>query len=127
MSQLLNVYRAYLNCLNDQSWNDLGKFVSGRVRHNSREIGLAGYRLMLEQNYQEIPDLSFKSELVIVNDSYVACRLQFNCTPIGSFLGVPVNGRRVRFAENVFYEFEDGKIKEVWSVIDKVAIERQLM
>jgi hypothetical protein len=28
--------------------------------------------------------------------------------------------------ENVFYEFHDGKIVQVWSVIDKVAIEAQL-
>jgi predicted ester cyclase len=32
----------------------------------------------------------------------------------------------IQFAENVFYEFRDGKIKEVWSVIDKASIERQL-
>ncbi|WP_336605525.1 ester cyclase [Chromohalobacter canadensis] len=27
------------------------------------------------------------------------------------------------FAENVFYEFRDEKIVQVWSVIDKAAIE----
>jgi predicted ester cyclase len=32
----------------------------------------------------------------------------------------------VSFSENVFYEFRDGKIREVWSVIDKAAIESQL-
>jgi predicted ester cyclase len=42
------------------------------------------------------------------------------------FLGSAVNGRRVTFAENVFYRFRGGKIEEVWSVIDKAAIEAQL-
>jgi predicted ester cyclase len=37
-----------------------------------------------------------------------------------------VNGRRLRFSENVFYAFRDGKIARVWSVIDKAAIESQL-
>jgi predicted ester cyclase len=32
----------------------------------------------------------------------------------------------VQFAENVFYEFLDGKIESVWSVIDRAAIEAQL-
>jgi predicted ester cyclase len=32
----------------------------------------------------------------------------------------------VAFSENVFYTFVDGKIAQVWSVIDKAAIERQL-
>jgi predicted ester cyclase len=42
------------------------------------------------------------------------------------FLGLPVNGRRVRFAENVFYQFRSNKIEQVRSVIDKAAIEAQL-
>jgi predicted ester cyclase len=32
----------------------------------------------------------------------------------------------VSFCENVFYEFDHGKIRQVWSVIDKTAIEAQL-
>jgi SnoaL-like polyketide cyclase len=35
-------------------------------------------------------------------------------------------GRLVIFAENVFYQFRSGRIEEVWSVIDKAAIEAQL-
>jgi predicted ester cyclase len=37
-----------------------------------------------------------------------------------------VNGRRVSFAERVFYAFRNGKIAEVWSVIDKAAIDTQI-
>jgi predicted ester cyclase len=32
----------------------------------------------------------------------------------------------VSFAENVIYEFRNGKIVEVWSIVDKAAIEAQL-
>jgi predicted ester cyclase len=42
------------------------------------------------------------------------------------FLGLPVSGRRVNFTENVFYEFRDERIAEVWSLVDKAAIEAQL-
>jgi predicted ester cyclase len=52
--------------------------------------------------------------------------LRFDCTPAGSFLGLEVNGRKVSFAENVFYEFDERKIKTVWSIIDKATIEAQL-
>ena len=44
----------------------------------------------------------------------------------GLFLGLRINGKRVSFAENVFYQFKSRKIGEVWSVIDKAAIEAQL-
>ncbi len=126
MQSLQNIYRDYLACLNSQAWNELERFVAEYVRYNDQKIGLAGYRSMLEQNYRDIPDLYFRAELVVADSSYVASRLVFDCTPVGVFMGQPVNGRKVRFAENVFYKFRDHKITEVWSVIDKAAIEQQI-
>jgi predicted ester cyclase len=35
-------------------------------------------------------------------------------------------GRRVSFPEHVFYRFEDRRIVEVWSVIDKDTVRQQL-
>jgi predicted ester cyclase len=81
---------------------------------------------MLEKDFDEIPDLSFDIQLLISDPPHIASRLQFNCSPKDKFLGLHVNGKRISFAENVFYEFRDGRIAEVWSVIDKTAIEAQL-
>ncbi|TWB04070.1 ester cyclase [Bradyrhizobium stylosanthis] len=123
---LANLYRAYIACLNRQDWPALGQFVHDDVAHNARPLGLTGYRTMLEQDFREIPDLRFNIELLISEPPRIAARLKFDCTPVGTFLGLAVNGRRVSFCENVFYEFRDGKIRQVWSVIDKAAIEAQL-
>ncbi len=81
---------------------------------------------MLEQDFREIPDLFFHIELLVSDPPHIASRLAFNCTPKGRFLGLDLNGKRVSFAENVFYEFRNRKIAQVWSVIDKAAIEAQL-
>jgi predicted ester cyclase len=123
---LSDLYRDYIACLNRQDWPNLQTFVQDDVRHNGRLLGLASYRAMLERDFQEIPDLHFKIELLIAEPPYVGSRLSFDCTPKGLFLGLPVNGRRVCFAENVFYQFRSNKIEQVWSVIDKAAIEAQL-
>jgi predicted ester cyclase len=120
-------YRDYIDCLNRQEWSMLGEFVHDEARHNGRKFGLAGYRAMLENDFREIPDLRFNIALLICDPPYIASRLQFDCTPVGRFLGLPVNGRKVSFAENVFYKFEAGKIIDVWSVVDKAAIEAQLV
>lgn len=125
-SELSNVYRDYIACLNRQDWPSLGRFVHEDVKHNGEQLGVSGYRRMLERDLAEIPDLSFNVELLVSDPPYIASRLRFNCTPKGRFLGLGVYGRRVSFAENVFYEFRDEKIVQVWSVIDKVAIEAQL-
>ena len=125
-TELSDIYRDYIACLNRQDWPQLGQFVADDVHHNERPFGLAGYRAMLEQDFRGIPDLHFDVELLVSDPPYIASRLKFECAPKGRFLGLAVNGKRVSFAENVFYLFQDDKIWRVWSVIDKVAIEAQL-
>ncbi len=120
------VYRDYIACLNRQDWPKLEQFVDDDVGYNSQRIGIRGYRAMLEKDFLEIPDLYFEIHLLIADPPYIASRLEFDCTPKGTFLGLHVNGKRVSFTENVFYEFRGGKIWQVWSVIDKAAFEAQL-
>ncbi|WBL81880.1 ester cyclase [Bradyrhizobium xenonodulans] len=123
---LASFYRDYIACLNRQDWPALGQFVHDDVAHNARPFGLTGYRAMLERDFREIPDLRFNIELLISDPPRIAVRLKFDCKPVGTFLGLAVNGKRVSFCENVFYEFSDGKIQQVWSVVDKATIEAQL-
>jgi len=123
---LADLYRAYIACLNRQDWANLGEFVADDARHNGRPLGLAGYRAMLERDFEEIPDLEFNIEMLVCEPPHVASRLRFDCRPKGRFLGLAVNSRRVVFAENVFYRFRDGKVEEVWSIVNKAAIEAQL-
>lgn len=125
-ADLSDIYRAYIACLNQQDWPNLGQFVDENVSRNGQQLGLSGYRRMLETDFREIPDLHFNIQLLIADPPYVASRLAFDCSPKGKFLGLDVNGKRVSFAENVFYEFRAGKIVQVWSVIDKAAIEARL-
>jgi predicted ester cyclase len=123
---LSDIYRDYIACLNKQDWPRLGHFVADEVRYNKQRVGLANYRKMLERDFDEIPDLHFNIALLISEPPYIASRLVFDCTPKGTFLGVHVDGKKVSFAENVFYEFRAEKIAQVWSVIDKAALEAQL-
>jgi predicted ester cyclase len=123
---LSDIYRSYIACLNRQDWPILGRFVHEEVHYNGERIGLSGYRGMLERDFRAIPDLYFDIHLLISEPPRVASRLRFDCTPKGILFGLPVNGKRVSFTENVFYEFRDDRIEKVWSVIDKAAIASQL-
>jgi predicted ester cyclase len=125
-ASLSDFYRAYIDCLNRQAWDELGKYVDDNVEHNGRPLKLAGYRDMLRRDFEDIPDLQFNIRLLASTPPLVAARLEFRCSPKGTFLGLRVNGRTVSFAENVFYELRSSKIASVWSVIDKAAIEAQL-
>jgi predicted ester cyclase len=125
-AELSDIYRGYIACLNKQDWPNLGQFVHEDVHYNGERVGLSGYREMLERDFRAIPDLYFDIRLLICEPPCVASRLHFDCTPTGELFGLPVNGKKVQFAENVFYEFLNGRIETVWSIIDKAAIEAQL-
>jgi predicted ester cyclase len=123
---LRSFYRAYIDCLNRQDWDELGRYVADDARHNGRPFGLSGYRSMLIKDFEDIPDLRFIIDRLACEPPLIAARLMFNCTPKGTFLGLKIDGRRISFAENVFYEMKDGKITDVLSIIDKAAIESQI-
>ncbi|WP_213881777.1 ester cyclase [Pseudomonas sp. dw_358] len=126
MPDLDTFYRNYIRCLNHQSWTELGQFVSEDVEYNGLRVGLDGYRHMLERDFQQILDLQFVIRLLVTDSQTIAARLAFDCSPTGVFQGVAVDGRRLHFCENVFYEVSSGRIAQVWSVIDKTAVEMQM-
>ena len=119
-------YRGYIDCLNRQDWADLPRYVAADVVRNGQALGLAGYRAMLKADFHAIPDLRFVVGRLACDPPLIAARLAFDCTPRGLFLDLPVNGRRVRFAEHVFYEVREGRIVSVESLIDREAIAAQL-
>lgn len=125
-AELTDIYRGYIACLNAQDWPRLGMFVHDALRYNGRALTVDDYREMLRKDFREIPDLVFDIQLLIAEPPHVACRLRFDCTPKADFMGLHVDGKRVVFCENVFYAFREGRIENVWSVIDKAAIEGQI-
>ena len=125
-TELSDLYRDYIACLNKQDWPKLGLFVHDEVIHNGRRMGLSGYLAMLERDFEEIPDLYFNVKMLISDPPHIASRIHFDCTPKGRFFGLDINGKKVFFAENVIYQFTSKRIVQVWSVIDKAAIEAQL-
>ncbi len=125
-SDLITVYREYLACLNGRQWDSLGQFVADRLHYNGKPLSLSDYRAMLIADTRAIPDLEFRPQLLLADDHVVSARLYFECTPRDTFLGFEPTGGPMAFPEHVFYRFDDGRIVEVWSLIDKESIREQL-
>ncbi len=126
MSELRIQYENYITCLNERQFDRLNYYVADRVVYNGLGYTIDDYRTMLIGDTASIPDLFFEIGLLVAENDCVAARLDFKCTPRREFLGFRPNGEQVSFSENVFYKFSRGKIVEVWSLIDRQAIERQL-
>jgi len=124
-ANLGEVYRAYLDALNARRWDDLGRFVHDRVVHNDRPMSRQQYARMIAEDVRRIPDLHFAVDLLVTQGDVVACRLWFDCRPAREFAGIAPTGRRVTFAEHVFYRFRAGRIEQVWSLVDTDAVRDQ--
>ncbi|WP_080670356.1 ester cyclase [Agrobacterium tumefaciens] len=71
--------------LNERDWTKLGESVDSDVIPNGLELGLAGYRGMLEQDVPDIPDRRSETDLLVVQPLQIGNRLKFDCRPAGSF------------------------------------------
>jgi predicted ester cyclase len=123
---LADRYRGYLTCLNERRFHDLPEFVHEPVVHNDRTLRIAEFQDLLRRDAAEIPDLNYEIERLVVQGEQVACRIRFDCTPTASFRGILPTGRPISFVEHVFYRYEDGRIAQIWSLIDMEAIREQL-
>ncbi|WP_323021638.1 ester cyclase, partial [Pararhodobacter sp.] len=75
---ILSTYRLYLACLNARDWEALPRFVALDVTRNGAQIGLTGYRAMLEGDVQAIPDLAFTAAHLACDPPLIAARLVFD-------------------------------------------------
>ena len=119
-------YRAYLDVLNERRLEDLGHYVADRLTYNDETMTGRDYRDLIAADIAAVPDLVYDPHIVVVSGQDVACRLVFRCAPRDTFLGFTPNGEQLRFAEHVFYRFEDGRISAVSSLIDRWSIATQL-
>ncbi len=71
-------YRAYIACVNVQDWSRLPDFVDTAVHHNGRQLGVEGYRAMLQDDFADIPDLRLVIERLIASPSCIGSRLRFD-------------------------------------------------
>jgi steroid delta-isomerase-like uncharacterized protein len=125
-AELENIYRAYLDALNERRLDDLVHYVHDELTYNGDTLTRHQYRELIAADIAAIPDLTFDAHIIVAGDDRVACRIVFECTPQHEFLGFSPNGQRLSFAEHVFYHFRDGRIASVSSLIDRFAIQGQL-
>jgi predicted ester cyclase len=123
---LADRYRRYLTCLNERRFHDLPEFAHDPVVHNDRTLHISEFQDLLRRDATQIPDLYYAVERLVVQGEEVACRIRFDCTPARTFRGIPPTGQSISFVEHVFYRYQEGRIAQIWSLIDTEAVREQL-
>ncbi|GAA0388497.1 ester cyclase [Microbispora corallina] len=71
-----------------------------------------------------MPDLHFDIEDMIAEGDRVATRWTLRGTHEGDFFGFPPTGRPVEVRACVVFRMEDGKVAEIWPVVDASSLQR---
>ena len=126
MVDLRDIYTRYLACCNERRFSKLSEFVGDPIRFGGKLTPLADYAKTIASNIEAVPDFHWKVQDLVTDGSVVAVRLEDSGTPQANWLEIPPNGRAITFQEFAFYRFQDGKIAEMWFLLDVPSIQSQL-
>jgi steroid delta-isomerase-like uncharacterized protein len=82
----------------------------------------AGLKSFYTALWRGFPDLKIAIDDLVGEGEKVAWRITASGTHDGPFQGVPAIGKRVTFGAHYTFRFEDGKIVERWSTLDRLAL-----
>ncbi|EJD45477.1 hypothetical protein AURDEDRAFT_165339 [Auricularia subglabra TFB-10046 SS5] len=106
---LESTYRAYLKAIDAKDWAAVACYAQPTVTHNGRTFTNTEYALMVKETSSPYKGILFVPEKLVCNDAagQVACRIRFD----------PHTWDGPAY-EHVFYDFVDGKISNVVSMIE---------
>lgn len=102
---------------------DVVRYHSGGV---DRDTGLDDLRAVVGRWRTAFPDLQFQIDEIVAADGAVAVRATLRGTHRGEWLGIPPKGNTLEVPHAFFHRFEDGRLVEVWEILDRDLMRRQL-
>lgn len=88
--------------------------------------GLDYLRGRAESLFAAFPDVHFEIEDVVEQGDLLAARVTLEGTQRGEFAGIAITGKRMKAYDFAMYRIVDGKITDVWSLIDMQGLRDQL-
>jgi predicted ester cyclase len=119
---LADHYRAYIALINARTLSaaDLAPFAHDAVVHNDRRLSRHEYGALILRALVDPANTFNIAKLVVQGDS-VAVRIVFDRRAPDATVtpGFPYEGK-VAMLEHAFYHFKEGRISEVWSLVESV-------
>ena len=126
MADFRDIYTRYLACCNERRFSEFAEFVHDPIRFGGEMTPLAAYAGIIASNIEAVPNFHWEVQDLVTDGSSVAVRLEDSGTPQANWLGIAPSRRSMRFQEFAFYRFQDGKIAEMWFMLDVPSIQSQL-
>jgi len=101
----------------------------GVVDHNpapDHEPTLAGFKQKVAGFAATFPDLKFDLQDIIASGDTVATRWVVTGSLQQEFMGIPASGQTIRVEGMNFYRLKAGRVTDIWTQFDGVALMQQL-
>jgi steroid delta-isomerase-like uncharacterized protein len=101
----------------------------GLVDHNpapGHEPTLAGFKDKIAGFRAAFPDVAVDLQDIIASGDTVATRWVVTGSLQQDFMGIPASGQAVRVEGMNFYRLKDGRVTDIWTQFDGVALMQQL-
>jgi steroid delta-isomerase-like uncharacterized protein len=99
------------------------------VDHNpapGHEPTLAGFKQKVTDFKTMFPDLEESLHDIIASGDTVATRWVVTGSLQQEFMGIPASGQAIRVEGMNFYRLKDGRVTDIWTQFDGVALMQQL-
>lgn len=93
---------------------------------SGQEFDAAGYEAAVRAYHEGFSDLRVEVVRAIEQDGVVAARIRLAGTMDGPFGGHAATGRAMRVEAHPWIRVEDGKVAELWSLVDDAMMWAQL-
>ena len=122
---------------NQEVWDShnpdaLAKYVASDARVHSMTpgnvagTGLDYLKTRAASLLKAFPDVKFVIEDFVQQGDRLAARVTLEGTHRADFAGIPATGKRMKVFDFAMYRIADGKITDIWSLIDMQAMRDQL-
>jgi steroid delta-isomerase-like uncharacterized protein len=101
----------------------------GLVDHNpapDHEPTLLGFKQKVADFRAIFPDLEYELQDIVASGHTVATRWVVSGSLQQEFMGIPASGQTIRVEGMNFYRLKDGRVIDVWTQFDGVAMMQQL-
>jgi steroid delta-isomerase-like uncharacterized protein len=101
----------------------------GLVDHNpasDAEPTLAGFKQKVAGFKAIFPDITEDLQDIIASGDTVATRWVVTGSQQQEFMGIPASGQTIRVEGMNFYRLKDGRVTDIWTQFDGVAMMQQL-
>ena len=120
-SQNVEIAKRFIEDIcNAGKFDEVDKIFSEDVVWNGAEQskGLKETKEFLNETKEKFPDLRFTIQDAFGNDDKVVVRWIMTGTFTGDFMGLAPNNKKFSTRGVEIFQFESGKIKEVWTIWD---------